>query len=604
MRNISTTILGISAFYHDSAAVIIKDGNILAASSQERFSRKKGDKSFPHDAINFCLNVAGININDINHIVFYEDYILKFERLLVSYHSFVPKSIVSYLSSMPKWITHNLWLENDIKKELGVDKKIIFCNHHMSHSSSAFYPSPYEKSAILTVDGVGEWATTTWGIGEGNKIKIKEQVDFPNSLGLLYSAFTSFCGFKINSGEYKLMGLAPYGEPIYADIIKKYLIHINDDGSVILNQKYFNFVTGLTMFNKKVNKLFGISSRRAESKITKEYMDIASSIQSICDECLLKMANYVYDKTKCENLVLAGGVALNVVSIGKIERESKFKNIWIQPASSDAGGALGAAYWCYFGMLHNKRKVLQEDSMKSAYLGLEIKANDLTDDIILESMGATFTKYNEDELTSVLAKLLSEKKIIALARGRAEFGPRALGNRSILADATDETMQSKLNLKVKKRESFRPFAPIVLEEDAKNYFNIDRESCYMLKTYYLNENIRLKPSMENDIIKRVNQKRSSIPAVTHVDYSSRVQTISKNRNNFVFDILSKYKNITGTSVLVNTSFNLRGQPIVNNIKDAYYCFMATDIDYLVIGNRLLKKSEQNYKMKKVKINLD
>ncbi len=604
MRNISTTVLGISAFYHDSAAAIIKDGIILAASSQERFSRKKGDKSFPHDAINFCLNVAGMSINDIDHIVFYEDYILKFERLLVSYHSTAPKSIVPYLSSMPKWISYNLWLESNIKKELGINKKIIFCNHHMSHSASAFYPSPYKKSAILTVDGVGEWATTTWGIGEGNKITIKEQVNFPNSLGLLYSAFTSFCGFKINSGEYKLMGLAPYGDPIYTDIIKKYLIHINDDGSVILNQKYFNFVTGLTMFNKKVNKLFGISPRKSESKITKKYMDIASSIQNICNECFLKMTNYVYSNTNCENLVLAGGVALNVVSVGKIERESKFKNVWIQPASSDAGGALGAAYWCYFELLNNKRKVLPEDSMKSAYLGLEIKDEDLADDLFLENMGATFTKYTEDELTSILAKLLSEKNIVALARGRAEFGPRALGNRSILADATDETMQSKLNLKVKKRESFRPFAPIVLEDDAKNYFNIDSQSCYMLKTYYLNENIRLKPSSENDIIKRVNQKRSSIPAVTHVDYSSRVQTISKSRNSFIFDILSKYKDITGTSVLVNTSFNLRGQPIVNDIKDAYECFMATDIDYLVIGNRLLKKSEQNCKVKKVKINLD
>ena len=579
----------------------------MAAAQEERFTRKKGDASFPHNAINYCLNVVNKKIGEIDYIVFYEDSFMKFERLLMSYHIMAPKGILSYLKSISKWISSDLWMESKICKELGIKKKILFCNHHMSHAASAFYPSPYEEAAILTIDGVGEWATTTCGEGKNNHIELKEELKFPNSLGLLYSAFTYFTGFKINSGEYKLMGLAPYGEPKYVDTIKKELIHINEDGTINLNQKYFKYITGKKMTNKKFSKLFDGPERKPESKITKREMDLAASIQEICNECVIKMAKYIKKKTNSKNLVLAGGVALNVVSMGELSRKNIFENIWVQPAAGDAGGALGAAYWVWYEMLHNERKVDENDSMMSCYLGTEIKDSDEEDSKVLENFGATWENLEEDKLIEKMSDLLSKGKVIAVARGRMEWGPRALGNRSILGSAQDETMQSKMNLKIKKRESFRPFAPIVLLEDVDRYFNYEKESPYMLMTCYVKENLRLETEKKQDMIETINQKRSQIPAVTHVDYSARIQTINKQRNPFIHKLLEEYKKITNCSVLINTSFNVRGEPIVNTVEDAYKCFMNTDIDYLVVGNRLLSKEKQiNCKIdkKKVKYKLD
>ncbi len=579
----------------------------MAAVQEERFTRKKGDASFPHHAINYCLNVVNKTIEEIDYIVFYEDSLMKFERLLMSYHITIPKGILSYLQSISKWISSDLWMESKIAKELGIKKKILFCNHHMSHAASAFYPSPYEDAAILTIDGVGEWATTTWGEGKNNHIELKEELKFPNSLGLLYSAFTYYTGFKINSGEYKLMGLAPYGEPKYTDIMKKELIHINEDGTVNLNQKYFKYITGRKMINKKFCRLFGGPARKPESKITQREMDLAASIQEICNECVIKMAQYVKKKTHKNNIVLAGGVALNVVSMGELKRKNIFKNIWIQPAAGDAGGALGAALWVWHETLHQERKVEMMDAMKSSYLGTEIKDNATEDTQVLKKLGATWENLEEETLIKKMASLLKEGKIIAIARGRMEWGPRALGNRSILGSAMDETMQSKMNLKIKKRESFRPFAPIVLLEDLNQYFTFDEETPYMLMTSYVKENLRETNIKKQDMIETINQKRSKIPAVTHVDYSARIQTINKKRNPFIHKLLVEYKKLTNCSVLINTSFNVRGEPIVNSVEDAYQCFMNTDIDYLVIGNRLLNKKKQiNYKKdrKRVKYQLD
>lgn len=601
----STTILGISAYYHDSAAALIKDGKIIAAAQEERFTRIKGDSSFPHNAINYCLNTVNKKIEEIDYIVFYEEPFTKFERLLISYHTTVPKGIRSYLKSMPKWLSTNIWLENEISKELGVKKKIIFCEHHMSHAASAFYPSPYEDSAILTIDGVGEWSTTTWGIGNKNHIELKEEFNFPNSLGLLYSAFTYFTGFKINSGEYKLMGLAPYGKPKYVDLIKKELIHINEDGTVVLNQKYFSYVTTTKIVNKKFCKLFDGPPRKPEHEITQREMDIACSIQEICNECIIKMAKYIKQKSNCKNIVLAGGVALNVVSMGLLKDENIFENVWIQPAAGDAGGALGCALWFWYEKLGNKRKIDKNDLMQSSYLGPEICNESKEDDETLKKLGAKWESLDEEKLIKKVAQLLNNGKIISIARGKMEWGPRALGNRSIIGSAMDEDMQSKMNLKIKKRESFRPFAPIVLLEDVNKYFDINYESAYMLMTCHVKKEHRIKTKKNSDMLKTIKQKRSIIPAVTHVDYSSRVQTISKNRNPFIYKLLKEYKKLSGCSVLVNTSFNVRGEPIVNSVTDAYNCFMNTDIDYLIIGNRLLDKSKQSKKKsKKVKFQLD
>ena len=598
-------ILGISAYYHDSAAAIIEGGNIIAASLEERYTGKKGDNSFPHNAINFCLNEAKISLEDVDYIVFYEDSILKFDRIFTSNLLNFPKGYVQYIASMSKWLSKDLWIENEIKKELHTKKKIYFSTHHMSHAASAFYPSPFKEAAIITVDGVGQWHTTCLGYGNDNKINLFKCIEYPNSLGLFYSAFTYYLGFKINSGEYKVMGLAPYGKPIYVDLIKKNLIKINEDGSIILNQKYFGFTTGLKSVNKKFCKLFNKDVRKREAKITKKDADIAASLQAILNECMLKMANYLYEKTKCKNLVLAGGVALNVASNAYLKKYSKFENIWAQPASSDAGGALGAAFYQYYQVLNNKRIIDENDSMKNAYLGDNIKETSNENTKILDSFGAIYKEYDKESLAQEIAKYISEDKIVAIARGKMEFGPRALGNRSIIASAISDTMQQKLNLKVKKREGFRPFAPMVLKEDAKKYFKDIDISKYMLFTYEIKDELKNSFNLSGDVFKDVKIPKSKIPAVTHVDYSSRVQTVDKDSNYFMSLVLNEYKKITGESIVVNTSFNLRGEPIVNSVKDAYKTFMSTDIDYLVVGNILLNKKDQPIlKKDRVKVKFD
>ncbi|MBX9723400.1 MAG: hypothetical protein K2X81_18490, partial [Candidatus Obscuribacterales bacterium] len=517
----------------------------------------------------------------------------KFERLLTTYHATAPASLPSFLRSMPSWLGKKLWIGRQIASELGVDKRVYYCDHHLSHAASAFFPSPFEESAILTVDGVGEWSTTTYGVGKGNKIDLTHHIRFPNSLGLLYSAFTSYTGFKINSGEYKLMGLAPYGEPKYADLIEKELMHIKDDGAIAINQNYFNYVGGLTMTNERFHKLFGGPPREGESLITQREMDLAASIQAVLNKILLKMANYVHEQTGQKNLVLAGGVALNVVATGLLSREGPFEKIWIQPAAGDAGGALGAAQWLWYQVLGNERQVGVPDSMQGAFLGFEIPPTATDDDEVLTKLGAVWHNCNDDELCDRIANEISKGRVVALARGRAEFGPRALGSRSILGDARDTTMQSRLNLKVKFRESFRPFAPMVLEEDAEEYFDTRQESPYMLLVYPVQEKRRKRVNGEELFgIDKLKQIRSEIPAVTHVDYSARVQTIDRERNPFMTSVISKFKEKTGCSVIVNTSFNVRGEPIVNTVEDAYRCLMATEIDCLVVGNRFLDREEQ------------
>lgn len=589
------TLLGISAYYHDSAAALIVDGEIIAAASEERFTRIKGDNSFPHNAVGFCLDEGKIELKDVDYIIYYEDQMLKFDRIMVMSYLTSPKGITSFLAAMPKWLTQNLWLPRVIAKELHTDKNIILCKHHLSHAASAFYPSPYEDAAILTIDGVGEWSTTTIGVGERNNIKLLKEVRYPNSLGLLYSAFTYYCGFRINFGEYKLMGLAPYGKPIYSELIKKELVHINEDGSIILNQKYFDYTYGLKTINSRFESLFGGKARKPETQITQHEMDIAASIQEVTNEIVLKLAKYAKKLTGKEYLVLAGGVALNVVSMGHIEHNAGYKGIWIQPASGDAGGALGGALYHWYNTLGNKRIINPDDSMKGSFLGTNIMPNDEEDTKILEKLGAKYKIYESDEeLQSQVAKLMAADNIIGVARGRMEWGPRALGSRSILASANSPDMQSRLNLKIKFRESFRPFAPMVLAEDAEEYFEIKSESPYMLRTEYVNEDRRMAFDMnKNNMIDIINQPRSDIPAITHLDYSARVQTVDKKRNPFIYGLLQHYKRITGYSVIVNTSFNVRGEPIVNTVEDAYRCFMATDMDYLVLGNRLLAKAEQD-----------
>lgn len=589
-------ILGISAFYHDSAASLVEDGRIVACAQEERFTRIKGDSAFPHHSIAYCLEAAGITEKDLDYVVFYENPFAKFERLVTTYHNSAPHSLQSFLRSFPDWLTRKIWLENEIASELGVKQRIDFCDHHLSHAASAYFPSPFDEAAVLTVDGVGEWSTTTYGVGKGNKIDLIEQIRFPNSLGLLYSAFTYYTGFKINSGEYKLMGLAPYGKPIYADIIRNKLIRLNKDGSVILNQQYFNYVGGLTMTNEHFHELFGGPPREPESLITQKEMDVAASVQQVLNEAILAMGDYVYERTGMKNLVLAGGVALNVVSMGLLASQGPFEKIWIQPAAGDAGGSLGAALWMWYQVLGNKRQADKHDAMQGAFLGPAVESANELDDEVLVRMGATWESLSDEKLAERIASTIAQGKIVAVAKGRMEFGPRALGARSILADARNTNMQSTLNLKVKFRESFRPFAPMVLEEDAQNYFATSQESPYMLLVYPVVEERRKKVNEENlfgiDLLK---QLRSDIPAVTHVDYSARVQTIDNERNPFIYNVISKFKEKTGCSVIVNTSFNVRGEPIVNTAEDAYRCFMATEIDCLVLGNRFLEKDAQNNK---------
>ncbi len=595
-----SSILGISAFYHDSAASILKDGKIIAAAQEERFTRKKNDPSYPYNAIEFVLGYANLNLNEVDQIVFFEKPFLKFERILETYVAFAPKGFLSFSKAMPLWIKEKLfqknYLFNKLKshdKKFKSDKNIFFSDHHLSHAASAFFPSPFEEAVILTADGVGEWATTTIALGKRNKLEIKKEIHFPHSLGLLYSAFTYYTGFEVNSGEYKLMGLAPYGKPIYEDKIKQ-LVDIKEDGSFRLDQKYFNYTTGLTMTNNKFDNLFGQKPRNPNSeKINQFHMDIAASIQKVTEEIIIKLAKAIRQEYNIKNLCLAGGVALNCVANGKILNEKIFDNIWIQPAAGDAGGSLGAALALWHIENNKKREVNSNDTMKGSYLGTEFSQQDI--ERILKSFGANFETLKYEDIINKASEYLSNEKIIGWFQGRMEFGPRALGNRSILGDPRSHKMQKNLNLKIKYRESFRPFAPSILRTDLTKWFNMDVDSPYMsLVSNIITEKKIEMTNQEKKLfgIERLNIKRSQIPAVTHVDYSARIQTVEEDTNKIYYDLISKFKEKTGCPVILNTSFNVKDEPIVNSPTDAFNCFMKTELDYLVIGNCILDKKKQ------------
>ncbi len=599
-----TSILGISAFYHDSAACIIKNGEIVAAAQEERFTRIKHDSSYPYNAIEFVLKYLNLKLNEVDKIVFYEKPFLKFERILETYLAFAPKGFASFSKSMPLWIKEKLFQKNFLFNNLKRhdqnyrnNKNIFFSEHHLSHAASAFFPSPFEDAAVLTADGVGEWATTTLAIGRKNKLEIKKEILFPHSLGLLYSAFTYYTGFKVNSGEYKLMGLAPYGNPIYVNKIKE-LIDIKEDGTFRLDQSYFNYATGLTMTSDKFHKLFGNKPRNPNEKINQFHMDIASSVQNVTEKIMIKLAKSIRQTYNIENLCLAGGVALNCVANGKILKENIFKNIWIQPAAGDAGGSIGAALALWYDG-NNKRLINKCDDMKGSYLGPEFSQKDIEKELKL--IGANFVKLDYKNLINQTAYNLSKEKIIGWFQGRMEFGPRSLGARSILADSRSEQMQKKLNLKIKFRESFRPFAPSILREELSNWFDLKVDSPYMLFVTNINSSKKINYTKKQKKIfgvEKINLKRSSIPSVTHVDYSARVHTVTKKNNKYFYDLISKFKKLTQCPVIINTSFNIRGEPIVNTPTDAFNCFMSTELDYLVIGDCLLDKKKQNLKLKK------
>ena len=606
----STFILGISSYYHDSAAALILDGSIISAAQEERFSRKKHDSSFPSQAIQFCLKESDISLDQINYIVFYDKPFVKFERLLETYLSYAPKGFKSFLKSMPVWIGEKLFLKHVIKKELikisGLKAKniptLLFAEHHQSHAASAFFPSPFESAAVICADGVGEWTTTSLWHGKGNELVSLCEINFPHSLGLLYSAFTYYAGFKVNSGEYKLMGLAPYGEPIYKDVIYEKLLDVKDDGSFMLDMSYFDYPTGLRMTSDKFHKLFGGLPREPESKITEREMNLASSIQEVTEEILLKIAETVKRKTGESNLCLAGGVALNSVANGLIERSGVFENIWVQPAAGDAGGAIGSALAVWYQYL-DKSRVLKTkktefshcDQMKGSYLGPNFETARIQE--FLKEQNVIFEYYDFEKLIEIVAKLISEGNVVGWFQGRMEFGPRALGNRSILGDPRDKNMQSKMNLKIKFRESFRPFAPSVLFEKREDWFSSSAPSPYMLTVSSLNPSQCVSVSeVEEKLIgvDRINAVRSTIPAVTHVNYSARVQTVHRETNELYWSLLRKFENITGCPLLINTSFNVRGEPIVCSPQNALNCFKRSEIDYLVMENLVIEKSLQNF----------
>ena len=601
-----SSILGISAFFHDSAACILQDGKIIAAAQEERFTRKKHDPDYPYNAIEFVLKYSNLKLSEVDKIVFFEKPFLKFERLLETYVAFAPKGFTSFAKAMPVWIKEKLFqknlLFNKLKQhdqEYKSDQNIFFSDHHLSHAASAFFPSPFDEAVILTADGVGEWATTTVAVGNNNKLEVKKEIHFPHSIGLLYSAFTFYVGFKVNSGEYKLMGLAPYGNPIYVNKVKQ-LVDLKDDGTFRLNQKYFNYATGLTMTNKKFDNLFGRKPRNPKNeKISQFHMDIASSIQKVTEEVMINLAKSIRKEYNINNLCLAGGVALNCVANGKILKEKIFENIWIQPAAGDAGGSLGAALASWHIDQGNKRLVNSDDDMKGSYLGTEFNQDEIEKE--LRTAGANYETLNYDELIDKTAELLSNEKAIGWFQGRMEFGPRALGARSILGDPRSDKMQKNLNLKVKYRESFRPFAPSILREDLSKWFDLNIDSPYMLLVANINSEKKIEMTNQQKKlfgIDKLNIKKSEIPAVTHVDYSARVQTVTKKTNIRYYDLIYKFKEKTGCPVIVNTSFNVRGEPIVNTPTDAFNCFMGTDLDYLVIGNCILDKSQQDNKLKK------
>jgi carbamoyltransferase len=587
-------ILGISAFYHDSAACLVRNGEIVSAAQEERFTRKKHDSNFPFNAIDFCLKDSGINVSQLDLIAFYDKPFLKFERLLETYIAYAPVGIMSFIKAMPLWMKQKLLMRDYIRKELSYYGIIIFPEHHESHAASAFYPSPFQEAAIITMDGVGEWTTTSYGIGRGNEIELMEEIKFPHSLGLLYSAFTYYTGFKVNSGEYKVMGLAPYGEPRYKDIILDELIDVKEDGSFKLNMLYFNYCAGLTMTNRRFNRLFGGKPRNPESKLTQKEMDLARSLQEVTEEIVVRIGKHVHKETGMKNLTLAGGVALNCVANGRLLREGPFENIWIQPAAGDAGGAVGAALLGWYRYGNNPRLVDgRKDAQRGSYLGPEFHERDILN--FLNEEGIVYHRLQPCEIAGAAADLIAKGKVIGWFQGRMEFGPRALGARSILGDARSPTMQAQINLKVKFREGFRPFAPAVLSEKVSEYFELEKESPYMLLVAGVRKDRRKKMSEEEQQlfgIDRLNIVRSDIPAVTHVDYSARVQTVHKETNPLFHELLTEFEKKNGCAVIVNSSFNVRGEPIVCTPADAYRCFMRTDIDCLIMGNFLLDKNEQ------------
>ena len=596
-----TSILGISAFYHDSAASLIVNGDIVAAAQEERFSRKKHDHRYPFNAVNYVLSEGKLKLSEVDHIVFFEKPFLKFERLLETYMAFAPKGFKSFSLSMPLWLREKLFQKRFLFEKLQkhdeefIDiKKIKFSEHHYSHASSAFYPSPFEEAIVLTLDGVGEWATTTVAVGKGNKLEMIKEIHFPHSLGLLYSAFTYYTGFKVNSGEYKVMGLAPYGKPKYKDLIIKELMDLKEDGSFKLNMRYFNYATGLTMTNKKFSDLFGHPVRDPKKDLLNDFhMDIASSIQAVTEEIVIRLTKNIANEYKIKNLCLAGGVALNCVANGKILKEKLFDNIWIQPAAGDAGGSLGAALAYWYHELKKPRENFT-DQMKGAYLGPKYSDKHIEDQ--LNILKGKYNKKTSNEISSIIAKELSNSKTVGWFQGRMEFGPRALGGRSILADPRSEKMQKELNLKIKFRESFRPFAPSVLREEVNNWFELNYDSPYMLLVSDVKKDKQIAMSEKDKKlfgIDKLNIKRSTIPAITHVDYSARIQTVHKETNPKFYNLLIEFNKTTGCPVIVNTSFNVRGEPIVCSVKDAFNCFMGTNLDILVIEDFILMKNEQD-----------
>jgi carbamoyltransferase len=596
-------ILGISAYYHDAAACLVIDGEIIAAAQEERFTRKKHDSNFPINAIAYCLTEAKIAASDIDHVVFYDKPFLKFERLLETYLAFAPKGFKSFATSLPIWLKDKLFQKTVIAKALkdalgkdgGWEERLLFSEHHLSHAASAYFPSPFDRAAVLTMDGVGEWATTSLAVGRGHELSVYKEIHFPHSIGLLYSAITYYTGFKVNSGEYKVMGLAPYGEPKFAKLIKDYLIDIKEDGSFALDMSYFNYCTGLTMTNEKFDALFGGPPRKQESILTQRDMDLAASIQVVIEEVVLKLAKGVAKTTGEKNLCLAGGVVLNCVANGKLLRENVFNRLWIQPAAGDAGGALGAALGVYHIMLNKPRKVTNGiDAMKGSYLGPNFNQQDITER--LTRCGAVFKTLSDDGIVEQTAQALASGKAVGWMNGRMEFGPRALGNRSIIADPRSPTMQKLLNLKVKYRESFRPFAPSVLREDLDQWFEMDDDSPYMLFVADILKEKRRQMTAEEQAlfgIDKLNVPRSEIPAVTHVDYSARVQTVHKETNPRYYALIKRFKELTSCPIIVNTSFNVRGEPIICSPEDAFRCFMGTELDVLVVGNSILEKTAQS-----------
>jgi carbamoyltransferase len=591
-------ILGISAYYHDSAACLVRDGQIVAAAQEERFTRKKHDSDFPARAVEFCLRQAGIESEEVDFVAFYDKPLLKFERLLETYIDYAPRGLRSFLKAMPLWLREKLWTREQVAEQAGYGGKVLFTEHHESHAASAFFPSPFETAAVLTMDGVGEWATSSYGYGRGNELHLLKELHFPHSLGLLYSAFTYYTGFRVNSGEYKVMGLAPYGEPRYVRQILDEVVDLREDGSLRLNMKYFNFAHGLTMTSAAFDELFGGAPRRPESELTQREMDLARSVQEVTEEAMLRMARHVRRETGERNLCLAGGVALNCVGNGRILREGIFERVWIQPAAGDAGGSLGAALSVWYQYLGHERRVADvcgghADGMRGSYLGPAYTNEEIL--AFLETTGARYSLMRRDELAETVARRLADEKVVGWFQGRMEFGPRALGARSILGDPRSPRMQSQMNLKIKFRESFRPFAPSVVRERVADFFELDADSPYMLLVAPVREHLRRAMTDEEERlfgVEKLNVPRSTIPAVTHVDYSARIQTVRREDNAAYYDLIASFGRLTGCPVLVNTSFNVRGEPIVCTPEEAYTCFMRTEMDCLVLGDFLLEKSEQ------------